>query len=106
MVDRTRQKGTSAGGQVLVAALLVVLDLLVMAWWWYAWAITGWADAYDAPNPPEAPGVVRHAVWFLAGAAVVTGGGLLALRWRVPGFTQLWVLGLGAAAFGLLALSP
>lgn len=39
---------------------------------------------------------------MLADGAIVTGGGLLALRWRIPGIVQLVVLGAGA---GLLALS-
>lgn len=97
---------TSTGGQVVVTVLLVVLDLLVMAWFLYGYGITGWADAYDQGNPPEAPGWAQRAAWIFAVAAVVTGGGLLALRWRIPGFAQLCVLGFGAAAFALLAMSP
>ncbi|MER5781662.1 hypothetical protein ABT104_08060 [Streptomyces mobaraensis] len=56
----------------------------------------------DEPHGDEGR-EARQAVWVLAGGAVVTGGGLLALRRPVAGAFQLLVLGTGAAFFADLA---
>lgn len=96
----------STGLQVAIGALLLVLDLLVIAWLVYGYGITGWADSYDEVNAPEAPGVARQGAWILAGAAVVTGGALLALRLRVTAAVQLAVLGAGALLLHTLAVRP
>ncbi|MFD8592941.1 hypothetical protein ACFV1B_25905 [Streptomyces sp. NPDC059637] len=98
-----RTGGPSAGRQAGVAAVLLLIDLMVIAWLLYGYGITGWADNYDDANAPEA---ALRATWILAGGAAVTGGGLLASRWRVPGAVQLLVLGGGAAMFALLAARP
>jgi hypothetical protein len=45
----------------------------------------------------------RRAMWWTAGGALVTGGGLLASRWRIPGAVQIVVLGVGALQFHSLA---
>ncbi|GAA2775546.1 hypothetical protein GCM10010521_62580 [Streptomyces rameus] len=92
----------STGRQVGVAFALAVLDLMVIAWLALSYGMSSWADAYDSGNPPGAPEVALQGTWLLAGGAIVTGGGLLALRWRIPGIVQLVVLGAGA---GLLAHS-
>ncbi|MEV5428146.1 DUF6234 family protein [Streptomyces sp. NPDC052701] len=93
----------SAGRQAGVGAVLFLVDLMVIAWLLYGYGMTGWADGYDQSNPPDAPRAARQAMWFLTGGAVVTGGGLLALGWRVPGTVQLLLLGGGAGAFALFA---
>ncbi|MBC2876500.1 MULTISPECIES: DUF6234 family protein [Streptomyces] len=93
----------SIGQEIGLSLALLLLDLMVMAWFFYGYGITAWADGYDTPNAPEAPGVARQAMWVLAGGAVVTGGGLLALRRPVAGAFQLLVLGTGAAFFADLA---
>ncbi|WP_371670582.1 hypothetical protein OG985_24965 [Streptomyces sp. NBC_00289] len=98
-----RANRPSAGQQVGVGAALLLIDLLVIAWLLYGYGMTGWADTYDEPNPPDAPRVARQAMWFLAAGAVVTGGGLLALGWRISGTVQLLLLGGGAGVFALLA---
>ncbi|MFF3578397.1 DUF6112 family protein [Streptomyces mirabilis] len=90
----------STGQQIGVSVALLVLDLMVIAWLVYAYGVTGWADAFDQGNPPSAPKEARRGMWILVGGAVVTGCGLLALRWHIPGIVQLVVLGAGA---GLLA---
>lgn len=94
-----RADGPSTGQQVGVALALLVIDLVVIAWLLYGYGMTGWADGYDSADAPEAPEVARQAMWLLAGGAVVTGGGLLALRWHVPGVVQLVVLGAAAGLF-------
>ncbi|MER5469278.1 hypothetical protein ABZX90_20520 [Streptomyces sp. NPDC002935] len=98
-----RGSGPSSGLQVVIGALLLVVDLLVIAWLLYGYGITGWADSYDEGNAPEAPGVAWQGMWILVGGAVVTGGGLLALRLRITGSVQLIVLGIGALMFHSLA---
>ncbi|MFC4498907.1 MULTISPECIES: DUF6234 family protein [Streptomyces] len=90
----------STGEQVGVSVALLVIDLAVIAWLWFRYGMTGWADSYDQGNPPSAPKEALRGMWLLAGGAVVTGGGLLVLGWRIPGVVQLVVLGVGA---GLLA---
>jgi hypothetical protein len=87
---------------VAVGSALLVVDLVVIAWLLYGYGMTGWADSFDDVNAPDAPQAARQAMWLLAGGAVVTGGGLLALRWRISGILQLLVLGCGAGAFALL----
>ncbi|MEV0050854.1 DUF6234 family protein [Saccharopolyspora shandongensis] len=93
----------SIGQQVGVGVGLFLIDLMVIAWLLYGYGITGWADNFDGVNAPKAPQVALQAVWLLAGGAVVTGGGLLALRWRISGTVQLLILSGGAGAFALLA---
>ncbi|MFC9845985.1 hypothetical protein ACFWFF_04740 [Streptomyces sp. NPDC060223] len=94
-----RPSKPSTGQQVGVSLALLLIDLMVIAWLMYGYGITGWADSYDDSNPPDAPRVARQAMWFLAGGAVLTGGGLLALGWRISGTVQLLLLGGGAALF-------
>ncbi len=93
----------STGRQVGASVALLVIDLLAMAWLLYGYGISGWADSLNGGNAPEAPDFARRAMWFLAGGAAVTGGGLLALRWHIPGTVQLLILGCGAGAFAYLA---
>ncbi|QOV40964.1 hypothetical protein IM697_01685 [Streptomyces ferrugineus] len=91
----------SIGRQVGVSVALLVIDLMVIAWLVFIrYGMTGWADSYDSVNPPSAPKEALRGMWLLVGGAVVTGGGLLGLGWRVPGVVQIVVLGAGA---GLLA---
>ncbi|MFD1661405.1 DUF6234 family protein [Streptomyces caeni] len=89
--------GPSTAQQMGVSAALLLIDLMIIAWLWLRYGMTGWADSYDSDNPPGAPRVALQGMWVLAIGAVVTGGGLLALRWRIPGIVQLVVLGAGAA---------
>ncbi|MFF0336782.1 hypothetical protein ACFYUM_29855 [Streptomyces fimicarius] len=80
---------------------LLVIDLMAIAWLVIIqYGISSWADNYNGGNPPSAPREALRGMWLLAGGALVTGGGLLALGWRGPGLMQLVVLGVGA---GLLA---
>ncbi|MFE8014266.1 hypothetical protein ACFU3O_16185 [Streptomyces antibioticus] len=91
----------STGEQLGVGVALLVIDLMVIAYLFFIrYGMTGWADAYNGGNPPDAPREALRGMWLLAGGAVVTGCGLLALGWRIPGVVQLIVLGVGA---GLLA---
>ncbi|GAB2733539.1 hypothetical protein GCM10027072_30340 [Streptomyces bullii] len=91
----------STGEQIGVSVALLVIDLMVIAYLLFIrYGMTGWADAYDSDNPPDAPREALRGMWLLVGGAVVTGGGLLVLGWRIPGVVQLIVLGVGA---GLLA---
>ncbi|MFG2795138.1 hypothetical protein [Streptomyces pseudovenezuelae] len=95
----------SIGQQVGVSLALLILDLMVIAWLVFRYGMTGWADSYDQDNLPGAPKMAWQGMWFLVGGAVVSGGGLLALRWRTPGIMQLIVLGVGAGLLAALALS-
>ncbi|MGY0068643.1 hypothetical protein ACWZEH_17910 [Streptomyces sp. QTS137] len=83
--------------------MLFVADLMAVTWLVFRYGMTGWADGYDHGDSPAAPGEALRGMWLLAGGAVVTGGGLLALRWRIPGIVQLVVLGTGAALLAHLA---
>ncbi|GAB3175692.1 hypothetical protein GCM10027162_22920 [Streptomyces incanus] len=91
----------SAGQQIGVSVALLVIDLMVIAWMVYGYGIAGWADGYesDSASPSSASRVASQASWLLGGGAVLTGGGLLALGWRIPGVVQLVVLGGGATLF-------
>ncbi|MFI8303645.1 hypothetical protein ACIF80_09360 [Streptomyces sp. NPDC085927] len=90
--------------QAGVGAVLLLVDLMVIAWLLYGYGMTGWADSYDAsPSPDAASRAARQAMWFLAGGAVVTGGGLLALGWRISGMMQFLLLGGAAGVFALFA---
>lgn len=96
----TRHGSTpSTGEQVALSLLLLLVDLVVIVSLLYVYGIAGWADTWDEPNPPDAHRTARLTAWFLAGAAVITGGGLLIRKWRAPGLTQLLVLGAAAALF-------
>ncbi|MBQ0982983.1 hypothetical protein KBZ10_00175 [Streptomyces sp. F63] len=99
---RSRDK-PSIGRQAGVGVALLVIDLMVIAWLLFRYGMTGWADGYDPGNPPDAPGEALRGTWILAVGAVVTGGGLLFLRWRIPGTVQLVVLGAGAALLAFLS---
>ncbi|MER5951356.1 DUF6234 family protein [Streptomyces sp. NPDC001904] len=91
----------STGAQVGVGVALLIVDLMVIAYLvLLRYGMTGWADSFDSVNPPDAPREALRGMLLLLGGAVVTGGGLLALGWRIPGVVQLIVLG---AAAGLLA---
>ncbi|MFF0752550.1 hypothetical protein [Streptomyces sp. NPDC004267] len=95
--------GLTVGQTIALVVALLVIDLVVIAWLVYGYGITGWADGYDAPEQAEAPHVAEQAAWFLAGAAAVTGGGLLLARRPGVGLFQLAVLGGAAALFATLA---
>ncbi|MCX2967855.1 MULTISPECIES: hypothetical protein [Streptomyces] len=101
--ETKRANKPSTGGKVAAGLGLVLLDLLAIAVFLWGYLITGWADNWSQDNAPEAPQAARQAMWFLAGGAVVTGGGLLALGRRAYGIVQLLTLGGAAAAFALLA---
>lgn len=93
----------STGEQVGVSVALLIIDLMVIAWLVFRYGMTGWADSYDHGNPSSAPKEALQGMWLLVGGAVVTGGGLLALRWRIPGVVQLVVLGVGAVLLAYFA---
>lgn len=85
--------------------MLLVIDFVVIAWMVYGYGMAGWADGYESDGvvPTGATQAASTAAWLLGGGAVLTGGGLLALGWRIPGVVQLVVLGGGAAYFSSLA---
>ncbi|WP_235614551.1 hypothetical protein [Streptomyces ambofaciens] len=91
----------STGRQIGVGVALVVIDLVVIVWTVYGYGMAGWADSYesDGAGPSSASRVASQASWLLGGGAVVTGGGLLALGWRIPGVLQGVVLGGAALLF-------
>ncbi|MEU9336349.1 hypothetical protein AB0D49_24720 [Streptomyces sp. NPDC048290] len=103
MAETGRRRGPSGAAQAVACVALLCLDLLVVAWMWLAWGVTGWSDSYDPDNRADAPGVAQQAMWLLFGGAALSGGGLLALRWRAPGVLQLIVLGGAGAVAGSLA---
>ncbi|WP_307176503.1 hypothetical protein [Streptomyces africanus] len=84
---------------------LLVIDFMLIAWSVYAVGIAGWADSYESDGvaPSSASRAASQASWLLGGGAVLTGGGLLALRWHIPGIVQLVVLGGGALLVSSLA---
>ncbi|MET9952520.1 hypothetical protein ABZ135_13380 [Streptomyces sp. NPDC006339] len=103
MPDHKRGNGPTTGSRIAVAVALLLIDLLVVAWLLYGYGITGWADAHDPANPPEAPHLARRSAWLLSAGAIVTGGGLLLLRRWTAGTVQLAALGGAAALFAFLA---
>ncbi|MEU1849529.1 hypothetical protein ABZ499_09700 [Streptomyces sp. NPDC019990] len=98
-------KGPSSGQQIGVSVILLVIDFMVIAWVVYGYGISGWADSYesDSADATSASRAAGQTAWLLGGGAVLTGGGLLALGWRIPGVVQLVVLGGGALQFSSLA---
>ncbi|WP_244291545.1 DUF6234 family protein [Streptomyces subrutilus] len=84
---------------------LLIPDLMAIAWLVFGYGMAGWADGYDQDSVPGAPKVAWQGMWILVGGAVITGGGFLALRWRVTGIMQALVLGIGAGLLAALALS-
>ncbi|CAL9486245.1 hypothetical protein SUDANB146_03128 [Streptomyces sp. enrichment culture] len=93
-----RTNGPSAGRQIGVSVALLVIDFMLIAWSVYGVGIAGWADSYESDGvvPSSASRAASQAWWLLGGGAVLTGGGLLALGWRIPGIVQSVVLGFGA----------
>jgi hypothetical protein len=89
------------GAQVMVGVLLLAVDLAYIAGLWFFYGFAGGTD--DGSIAPATQMFAWRTMWYLAGGAVVTGGGLLALRWRIPGVVQLIVLGIGAIEFHSLA---
>jgi hypothetical protein len=96
-----RGKEPSTGRQVVMGAALLVSDVVVIAGLLFGHGITGWSD--DGSNALEAQMFAWRTTWYLAGGAVLTGGGLLAFRWRIPSAVQIIVLGIGALKFHALA---
>ncbi|MFF5312919.1 hypothetical protein [Streptomyces massasporeus] len=88
----------STGRQIGVSLALLVIDFMLIAWSVYGVGISGWADGYESDGvvPTSASRAASQALWLLCGGAVLTGGGLLALGWRIPGIVQLVVLFGGA----------
>lgn len=78
---------------------------MFIAWSVYGVGVAGWADSYESDGvaPSSASQAASQALWLLGGGAVLTGGGLLALGWRIPGIVQLIVLGGGAVLVSSLA---
>ncbi|MEV5151620.1 hypothetical protein AB0K81_06785 [Streptomyces werraensis] len=85
----------STGPQIGVSVALLLADLMLIAGSVYCVGTAGWADSYGSDS--VAASGAAQAMWLLGGSAVLTGGGLLALGWRIPGIVQLVVLGVGAA---------
>ena len=100
-----RVSNPSTGLQVGVSVALLVIDLLAVAGLLYGFVMYAWADDFRGGYAPEAPKFAWRVMWFLTGGAAVTGGGLLALRWPIPGTVQLLTLGCGAVLFACLAVS-
>ncbi|MFJ8049230.1 hypothetical protein [Streptomyces luteogriseus] len=84
---------------------LLVIDFMLIAWSVYSVGMAGWADSYESDGvvPSSVPRAASQAWWLLGGGAVLTGGGLLALGWRIPGIVQVVVLGGGAVLISSLA---
>ncbi|MET9865858.1 hypothetical protein ABZZ16_06565 [Streptomyces sp. NPDC006386] len=88
---------------------LLVIDLMVIAWMVFAVGMEGWADSYESASASAsasasgASSVASQASLILMGGAVFTGGGLLALGWRIPGVVQVVVLMGGAVLVSSLA---
>ncbi|MEU3849111.1 hypothetical protein [Streptomyces sp. NPDC029554] len=100
-----RANEPSTGRQIGVSLALLVIDFMLIAWSVYGVGIAGWADSYESDGvvPSSAAQAASQAMWLLGGGAVLTGGGLLALGWRVPGIVQLVVLGSGAVLVSSMA---
>lgn len=98
-----RRSKSPTGEQVGLSVALLVIDLIVIAYLVFRYGMTGWADGYDPGNPPSAPKEALRGMWLLLGGAVVTGGSLFLLRWRIAGTVQLLVLGIGAGLLAVLA---
>ncbi|MFH8497574.1 hypothetical protein [Streptomyces coeruleorubidus] len=96
-----RANEPSTGQQIGVSVALLVIDFMLIAWAVYGVAMAGWADSYESDG--VVPSMASQALWLLGGGAVLTGGGLLALGWRIPGIVQLVVLGFGAVLVSSLA---
>ncbi|MFD3474002.1 hypothetical protein [Streptomyces sp. NPDC058695] len=94
----------SALRQIAVAVVLLIVDLAVIAWFLWSYSWIGWRDGWNPQEVPAAPRIAWRAAWILAGGALVTGCGLLALRWHISGVLQLSVLGVGAVLFLYLAV--
>lgn len=94
----------STGRQVALSVVLLVIDLAAIAWLVVRYTMMTWADGLEPVHPPRAPKEALRGTCLLAGGAIVTGCGLLALRWRIPGVMQLVVLGIGAGA-GLISFA-
>ncbi|KDN78220.1 hypothetical protein ABZ568_12755 [Streptomyces olindensis] len=95
----------STGQQIGVSLALVVIDFMLIAWMAFGVGIEAWADSYesDSASATGAASAASQAAWVLVGGAVLTGGGLLALGWRIPGVVQLVVLFGGAVLVSSLA---
>ncbi|MGW0916178.1 hypothetical protein ACWD1Z_31235 [Streptomyces sp. NPDC002784] len=100
-----RANEPSTGQQIGVSVALLVIDFMLIAWSVYGVGMAVWADSYESDGvvPLSASRAASQALWLLGGGAVLTGGGLLALGWRVPGIVQLVVLGGGAVLVSSLA---
>ncbi|MFF3415359.1 hypothetical protein ACFYW9_11745 [Streptomyces sp. NPDC002698] len=96
-----RGKEPSTGRQVVIGTALLVSDIVVIVGLLFGYGFAGWSD--DGSDAVEAQMFARRTTWCLAVGAVVTGGGLLALRWRIPSAVQIIVLGIGALKFHALA---
>ncbi|MFE2277154.1 hypothetical protein ACFXAE_07785 [Streptomyces sp. NPDC059454] len=85
--------------------VLLVIDFMLIAWSVYGVGMAGWADSYESDGvaPSNASRAAAQALWLLGGGAVLTGGGLLVLGWRIPGIVQSVVLGGGAVLVSSLA---
>ncbi|MFD8257071.1 hypothetical protein [Streptomyces werraensis] len=96
----------STGPQTGVGVALLLVDLMLVAGSVYCVGTAGRADSYESAGVAAsgAPEVAAQAMWLLGGSAVLTGGGLLALGWRIPGIVQLVVLGVGAALVSALGV--
>ncbi|MFF8872411.1 hypothetical protein [Streptomyces massasporeus] len=95
----------STGRQIGVSVALLVIDFMLIAWSVYGVGLAGWADSYESDGvaPTSASRAASQALWLLCGGAVLTGGGLLALGWRIPGIVQLVVLCGGAVLVSSMA---
>ncbi|AXE87107.1 hypothetical protein C1703_19105 [Streptomyces sp. Go-475] len=86
---------------------LLVIDLMVIAWMVFAVGMEGWADSYESDSAGAsasgASSAASQASLILMGGAGLTGGGLLALGWRIPGVVQVVVLMGGAVLVSSLA---
>ncbi|WP_405916002.1 hypothetical protein [Streptomyces sp. NBC_00728] len=96
-----RGREPSTGRQAVMGAALFVGDVVVVWGLLFVHGITGWSEGGGVA--PAASVFAWRTTWCLATGAVVTGAGLLASGWRIPGAVQLMVLGIGALKFHSLA---